>query len=53
MQADIRLVKKQEFGAGVVYFTGDKQHNIWQRKLAIKKGWKLNEYGIYDKYVKQ
>lgn len=49
IQADIRLVRPEEYGACVVYFTGDKQHNIWQRKIAIKKGWKLNEYGIYDK----
>lgn len=51
IQADIRLVKSKEFGACVVYFTGDKQHNIWQRKVAIKKGWKLNEYGIFDKKI--
>jgi hypothetical protein len=31
------------------YFTGDKNHNIWLRKIAIKKGLKLNEYGLFDK----
>jgi len=49
IQADIRLAKPDEYGACVVYFTGDKQHNIWQRKIAIKKGWKLNEYGLFDR----
>jgi len=49
IQADARVFTKEEFGAGLLYFTGDKGHNIWLRKIAIKKGWKLNEYGLFDK----
>jgi len=48
MQADLRFFQEEEFGAGLLYFTGDKGHNIWLRKIAIKKGWKLNEYGLFD-----
>jgi DNA polymerase (family 10) len=46
---DIRLTDKNSFGACLLYFTGDKQHNIWLRKIAMKKGWKLNEYGLFEK----
>lgn len=49
LQVDIRVFTKEEFGAGLLYFTGDKQHNIWLRKIAIKKGLKLNEYGLFEK----
>jgi len=49
IQVDIRFFTKENFGSGLLYFTGDKQHNIWLRKKAIKKGYKLNEYGLFDK----
>jgi len=44
---DIRVVDEESFGAASQYFTGSKDHNIELRKIAIKKGLKLNEYGIY------
>ncbi len=47
-QIDIRVFPDDEFGAGLLYFTGDKQHNIWLRKIAIRKGLKLNEYGLFQ-----
>ena len=49
IQIDFRVFTSEEFGAGLLYFTGDKQHNIWLRKIAIKKGLKLNEYGLFEK----
>jgi DNA polymerase (family 10) len=49
IQADIRPATKDFFGSCLLYFTGDKQHNIWLRKLAMKKGWKLSEYGLFNK----
>jgi len=48
MQVDIRFFTEEDFGSGLLYFTGDKGHNIWLRKIAIKKGWKLNEYGLFQ-----
>jgi DNA polymerase (family 10) len=48
IQIDVRVFTEEEFGAGLLYFTGDKQHNIWLRKIAIKKGLKLNEYGLFN-----
>jgi DNA polymerase (family 10) len=47
MQADLRVVEPESFGAAVYYFTGSKQHNIQLREMAVKKGLKINEYGIY------
>ena len=53
MQADIRVLDEKSYGAALQYFTGNKGHNIRLRELAIKKGYKLNEYGLFkkDKYV--
>jgi DNA polymerase (family X) len=49
VQVDVRLFAPDEYGAALVYFTGSKEHNIALRNLAIDKGWKLNEYGLFDK----
>ncbi|MFA5871337.1 MAG: DNA polymerase/3'-5' exonuclease PolX [Parcubacteria group bacterium] len=48
IDADLRVVPEKSFGAAMQYFTGNKDHNIELRKIAIKKGWKLNEYGLFD-----
>ena len=48
LQVDLRIVPEESFGAALQYFTGSKAHNIAIRKLAVAKGWKLNEYGLYD-----
>ncbi|MDO8574986.1 MAG: DNA polymerase/3'-5' exonuclease PolX [bacterium] len=47
MDADLRVVKGNSFGAALQYFTGDKRHNITLRALAERKGYKLNEYGLW------
>ncbi len=46
LDADLRIVPKKSYGAALNYFTGSKEHNVALRKLAITKGWKLNEYGM-------
>lgn len=46
LQVDLRIVPAASFGAALLYFTGSKAHNIELRKLAIEKGWSLNEYGL-------
>jgi len=48
MQVDLRVVDAESFGSALQYFTGSKEHNIELRKIAIKKGYKLNEYGLFD-----
>src|SRR3989338_5114342 len=49
LQADVRVISEKNYGAALLYFTGNKQHNITLRKIAIKKGLKLSEYGLFDK----
>ena len=46
-QADLRLVPRESLGAALQYFTGSKPHNIALRDRAIRRGYKLNEYGLY------
>jgi len=48
MQVDIRIVHDYEFGAAMLYFTGSKEHNIKLRTIARERGYKINEYGIFD-----
>ena len=48
LRADVRFVQPGQWGAALLYFTGDKEHNIALRKLAIRRGWKLNEYGLFE-----
>ena len=47
IDADLRAVESYEFGSALQYFTGSKEHNIATRKLALEKGLKLNEYGVF------
>mgnify|MGYP002397896164 CR=1 FL=1 len=47
-QADIRIVHDNEFGAALLYFTGSKEHTIKLRTIAKQRGWKINEYGVFD-----
>ena len=47
LQIDFRVVPSESYGAALVYFTGSKAHNIAIRRIAQKKGMKINEYGLY------
>ena len=47
MQVDLRVVPQVSYGAALHYFTGSKAHNIAVRKLGVKKGYKINEYGVF------
>ena len=47
LQVDLRVVENESYGAALAYFTGSKAHNIRLREMAVKKGLKLNEYGIF------
>ncbi len=48
IQVDVRVVNKDSFGAALMYFTGSKQFNIKMRQLAVKRGYKINEYGVFS-----
>jgi DNA polymerase (family 10) len=47
LQADLRVVSDKEFPAALMYFTGNKEHNIVMRQRAIVRGLRLNEYGLF------
>jgi len=44
---DLRIVPQKSYGAALQYFTGCKEHNVVTRKMAIEKGLKLSEYGVF------
>ena len=44
---DIRVVSARSYGSALQYFTGSKEHNIATRKIAIDRGLKLSEYGLF------
>lgn len=48
LQIDVRAVERASFGAALLYFTGSREHNIALRQRAVDRGWKLNEYGLFD-----
>ncbi len=47
IQVDLRVVPPEVWGAAMLYFTGSKAHNIRIREIAVRKGLKLNEYGLF------
>ncbi len=49
LQMDLRVLPRESYGAALNYFTGSKDHNIALRKIAIGKGLKLSEYGLFRK----
>ncbi len=48
---DILLVPSAELGASLLYFTGNDLFNRSIRLLARKKGWKLNQHGLFSRPV--
>lgn len=48
VQVDLRVVPAESWGAAMQYFTGSKEHNVTIREIAVKKGWKLSEYGLFE-----
>lgn len=51
IDVDLRIVPQKSYGAALQYFTGSKEHNIALRKIAINKGLKLSEYGLFKKAI--
>ncbi len=53
VSCDLRVLPQKSFGSALLYFTGSKEVNVELRKISIKKGLKLNEYGLFsgDKMV--
>jgi DNA polymerase (family X) len=47
LQADLRLVERESFGAALQYFTGSQAHNVRVRHIGRQRGLKINEYGVF------
>jgi len=47
LQVDLRVVPAESYGAALHYFTGSKAHNIAIRTRGVKRGLKINEYGVF------
>jgi len=45
---DLRVLPAKSYGSALQYFTGSQDHNIATRKIAIEKGLKLSEWGIFE-----
>lgn len=48
LQVDVRVVSPEVWGAALQYFTGSKAHNVRIREMAVRKGLKLSEYGLFQ-----
>lgn len=44
---DLRVVAPESWGAALMYFTGSRAHQLLLRDIALVRGWKLNEYGLF------
>lgn len=49
IQADLRIVSEKEFIFALHHFTGSKDHNVMMRQRALSMGYRLSEWGIFEK----
>jgi DNA polymerase (family 10) len=47
VQCDVRAVEPESYGAALQYFTGSKDHNVRLREMAVRRGMRINEYGVF------
>jgi DNA polymerase (family 10) len=47
LQVDLRVIPARSFGAALQYFTGSKDHNVAVRTRAVRKGLRVNEWGVF------
>ena len=47
VQCDVRAVEPESYGAALQYFTGSKDHNVQLREMAVRRGLRINEYGVF------
>ncbi|MGZ3537308.1 MAG: DNA polymerase/3'-5' exonuclease PolX [Syntrophales bacterium] len=47
-QIDLRVVKPEDYGSALLYFTGSREHTLALREMAVARGLKLSEYGLFD-----
>jgi DNA polymerase (family 10) len=47
IDSDLLIVPEESWGAALQYFTGSKEHSIELRRIAIARGLRLNEWGVF------
>jgi DNA polymerase/3'-5' exonuclease PolX len=47
VRLDVEFLPIEEYGSGLLYFTGSKAMNIHMRKKALKLGLTLNQHGLF------
>lgn len=48
IDADLLVVPEKSWGSALQYFTGSKEHGVELRRIAIAKGLRLNEWGVFQ-----
>lgn len=52
LQADLRTITPETWGAGLHYFTGNRAHNIQLRLRGNHRNVSISEHGIYEQVLK-
>jgi DNA polymerase (family 10) len=47
LQVDLRPFAPESLGTALQYFTGSREHNVRLRERAVRRGLKVNEYGVF------
>jgi DNA polymerase (family 10) len=47
IDCDLLAVPEESWGSALLYFTGNKEHNVELRRIAIAQGLRLNEWGVF------
>ena len=53
LQVDLRVVRRESYGAALCYFTGSKAHNVAVRRRGVERNLRINEYGIFEGSTKR
>ncbi|HSG09095.1 MAG TPA: DNA polymerase/3'-5' exonuclease PolX [Longimicrobiales bacterium] len=47
LSIDLRVIPPRSFGAALQYFSGSKEHNVAVRTHAVRRGLRVNEWGVF------
>jgi DNA polymerase (family 10) len=47
LPVDLRILPRESYGSALHYFSGSKEHNVAIRTLGVRKGLRINEYGVF------
>jgi len=48
IQVDLRVLRKENYGAALHYFTGSQDHNVIIRDRGKRRGLRVSEYGVFN-----